>query len=127
MIHDELVLNRIFSVLLFSDDIEQGVNDFMALAPRADAVIIGTAPPEEIFARIRARPRRVNVYHSISDLELMVNLRSAVTVCIAMHELLKQEGIPVFLLDTSVSVEESGSKMDQWLTDIAKSEDNDIG
>jgi len=115
LVHDELLLNRMYSTLLYSETYRDDAQTYLHLAPEPHGVVVAFSDANEIAKRVKSRTRNVNVYYGLTD-EYMLKI---ITRALEFSELAYQHflnvNVPALLLDMDQPVERAALEMHRWI------------
>lgn len=118
IVHDELLLNRAFSILLYSDDYESIIRDYIDRAPTPDAVVVSNLPQDALIERIESRGRPVNVYRRLSTDRLHEITKRACRLADISADFIEDKGIPVLRIDSRQELKDSAQQLHSWISDL---------
>jgi hypothetical protein len=107
VVHDELVLNRAFSVLTHSSRLERDATWFFETAPLPDRAVVMRAEPSTLVSRVLERGTRPNVYLFTDDAQLPAVVARALEVATVAAGSLAARGVPVLTLELGDDTEAS--------------------
>lgn len=119
VVHDELLLNRALSLLLYSSNLKRDVNGYLNSIDLPDAVVIVTNSPENIRANIEERGKDVNVYRGLDEPGMAGVIERGIELCALAAGICKDRGIPILEIDSSSSVDDNAARLHEWVVELA--------
>lgn len=121
VVHDELLLNRAFSLLLYSDQLTPSAITYLHAVPPPDAAVVVEAPPATLLHRTRARNQTVNVYYGLDEPGKSWVARRASHLANLGAELMAERGVPTLRIDGREPPTQSAQRLHAWILDISDS------
>lgn len=125
VIHDELLLNRAFSMLAHAVDHLSLAWDYFSLVPAPSAAVLVTASEEVLREHLAARQRVVNVYGGVeSDVPAMSRLlEQLIEIAEVGTRVLQERGVPLIVLNGAESPETNARRLRSWMQQLSVSEE----
>jgi hypothetical protein len=103
LVHDELLLHRAFSLLLYSDNVERDAMTYFQLVPLPDAAVVFCTDDESILSRVRGRRSLPNVYTDLDESGLRRIITAGIKVARVAELVLRDRGLNVKTIETQAS------------------------
>jgi hypothetical protein len=111
LVHDELLLHRAYSLLLYSDQAERDGTTYFELVPLPDAAIIFCADEETILSRVLGRNNLPNCYAGLDETGLRRVITTGIEVARVADDVLRARGLPVKSIVASLGVEQAAREL----------------
>jgi SAM-dependent methyltransferase len=115
LVHDELMLHRAFSLLLYSRQLEVDARWYFELVPVPDSVVVFRADPSAIVERVRRRPHLPNVYLGLDDTGLRDAVARSLELSAIAEEILGERGVPVWTIDTTRDIAHGAQELHDFI------------
>ena len=117
LVHDELLLHRAYSVLLYSAQPQLDAARYFELVPLPGAAVIVVADEEAIVSRVKQRESLPNCYAGQTDARLRQTVATGIEVAHVAAQVLSQRGSHVTTIDASQSAEQSARELHAFCVD----------
>lgn len=111
VVHDELLLNRAYSILVHFDDIGKVSREYFSKVPLPSVACLVEADVQFTLERVLSRGDTVNVYRGLSESEIEELLRRSQVVAEVGVEVLQARKVPVHRLSAEVSAAEIAAQL----------------
>lgn len=114
--HDELLLHRAATLLLYSDALEDHAVWYFGTVPVPEAAIVIRAGIDSIVRRVKDRSdRRINTYYNLDDDALREIVGRSVRLSEIAAERLRGRGVVVTEIDADQDITESARKVHEFV------------
>lgn len=117
LVHDELLLNRLYSTLLYSENYRGDAQAYLHLAPEPHGVVVAFADVNEIVKRVKNRSRNVNVYYGLTSEDMLKIVSRALEFSELAYQYFRKVRVPALLLDLGQPIERAAAEMHHWITE----------
>jgi hypothetical protein len=120
IVHDELLLHRAFSLLLYSENVESDAEWYFDLVPLPDAVGVFRADRASILARARERPRMPNVYFGLDTAGLHEIIDRSIALSEVAATVIGRRDVPVTYIDTTAEVAVAATRLNEFIANATR-------
>ena len=122
LVHDELLLHRAYSLLLYSDQVEVDAARYFELVPLPEAVVIFCADEDTILSRVRGRQSLPNIYTGLDDAGLRTVISAGIEVATIAKDVLQNRGIGVRTIEVTSGAERSAQALHTFCLNLSVKE-----
>lgn len=122
IVHDELLLHRAYSLLLYSDNLEHDAMKYFELAPLPDTAVILHADEQTIFSRVCSRDNLPNIYAGLDEFGLRRIITAGINVARVAEAVLRDRGLNVKTIETKPNEEQTARILYEFCSQPGRNE-----